>query len=393
MSKFRLQQEGYTSSTSISNVFIERYMPKAAGEFVKIYIYLLKCLEENQFELSISKIADALEDSEKDIVRALRYWERKGLLKLVFDGKTLCSLHLISANEIIGRDGDSAASYSDSSSIQVQVHTRASQTLSEQNGSATQSADQPDNRAHLQGTQNANVSRTKQYSKEDIDKFSGNEEISLLIYSIQKYLGRTLTGTDINTILFFNDTLGLPTDVIEYLFEYCVSSEHKNMRYIESVGIAWADEGIKTLKAAKAKKAIYSKLCYPVLNAFGLSGRQPTKGESDYVAKWSLSYGYPLEIILEACNRTMNQIHQPSFEYTDSILNRWKASKVSTMEDIKALDSKRSESLAQAEKIANSKKKTGSDVKAATGNSSNRFNNFDQRTYDYSSIEEKLFNT
>lgn len=378
MSKFRLQQEGFTSSTSVPNVFIERYMPKAAGEFVKIYLYLLKCLEENQFELSISKIADALEDSEKDIVRALRYWERKGLLKLVFEGKTLCSLQLISVNEIGATDGDSASPYEDASAIQVQVQTRASQTLPER----TVSQNKP-----------VNTSQAKQYSKEDIDKFSGNEEISLLIYSIQKYLGRSLTGTDINTILFFNDTLGLPTDVIEYLFEYCVSAEHKNMRYIESVGIAWAEEGIKTLKAAKTKKAIYSKLCYPVLNAFGLSGRQPTKGESDYVAKWSLSYGYPLEIILEACNRTMNQIHQPSFEYTDSILNRWKASNVTSMEDIKALDAKRNESLAQAEKIASSKKKSGTDNNAAAGVSSNKFTKFDQRTYDYSAMEEKLFNT
>jgi len=392
MSKFRLQQEGFTSSTSIPNVFIERFMPKAAGEFVKIYIYLLKCLEENQFELSISKIADALEDSEKDIVRALRYWERKGLLKLVFEGKTLCSLQLISANEI-GKDGDSG--FDGNSSIQVQVQTKASLASTEQNSQVSGIAPVPSKPEEIisNGVQDIVVSRTKQYSKEDIDKFSGDEEISLLIYSIQKYLGRSLTGTDINTILFFNDTLGLPTDVIEYLFEYCVSSEHKNIRYIESVGIAWADEGIKTLKAAKAKKAIYSKLCYPVLSAFGLSGRQPTKGESDYVAKWSLSYGYPLEIILEACNRTMNQIHQPSFEYTDSILSRWKASSVSSMEDIKALDAKRNESLAKAEKIASSKKKSGSDNTTATGSSSNRFTKFDQRTYDYSSIEEKLFNT
>ncbi|MCQ2512018.1 MAG: hypothetical protein MJ092_01325 [Lachnospiraceae bacterium] len=100
MSNFKLQQEGYTSTTSIPNCFIEKYMPKAAGEFVKIYIYLLKCLAENQSELSISKIADAFDDSEKDVTRALKYWERKGLLKLEFDDKTLVSLQLISAAEM-----------------------------------------------------------------------------------------------------------------------------------------------------------------------------------------------------------------------------------------------------------------------------------------------------
>ena len=67
MSNFKLQQEGFTSYTCVANRFIERYMPKAAGEFVKIYIYLLKCVEENTSELSISRIADAFENTQKNL--------------------------------------------------------------------------------------------------------------------------------------------------------------------------------------------------------------------------------------------------------------------------------------------------------------------------------------
>ena len=372
MSNFKLQQEGFTSTTSVPNSFIEKYMPKAAGEFVKIYIYLLKCLEENQSELSLSRIADSLEDSEKDIVRALRYWERKGLLKLVFEDKTLVSLQLISANEIPGESGNAPRSNEESSSpVQVQVQTKDSQTSY--------------GRKELE---------KKQYSPSEIEQFSGKEDISQLIYIIQKYMGRALTGTDLNTVFFFYDTLGMPADVIEYLFEYCVSNGHKNMRYIEKTAIGWAEQGITSLSAAKALNTIYSSSCYPVLKAFGLTGRQPSKGEADYVAKWSLSYGYSMEIILEACNRTMKAIHQPSFEYADSILNRWKAGNVSTMEDIKALDAKREDSIARAEKIASKKTSVGSGNKpAASGTSSNKFNHFDQRTYDYSTLEEKLFNS
>ncbi|MBR5930923.1 MAG: DnaD domain protein [Lachnospiraceae bacterium] len=373
MSSFKLQQEGFTSTTSVPNCFIEKYMPKAAGEFVKIYIYLLKCLEENQSELSLSRIADSLEDSEKDIVRALRYWERKGLLKLVFEDKTLVSLQLISADEIRSGDGDAASSLEEpSASVQVQVQTRDSQT-----------SDVPAE------------PKKKQYSPAEIEQFSGKEDVSQLIYIIQKYMGRALTGTDLNTVFFFYDTLGLPTEVIEYLFEYCVSNGHKSIRYIEKTAIGWAEQGITTLPAAKALNTIYSSNCYPVLKAFGLTGRQPSKSESDYVAKWSLSYGYSLEIILEACNRTMKAIHQPSFEYTDTILNRWKASNVVTMDDIRALDAKREDSIARAEKIAGKKKGAGTESnKAASGrSSSNKFNTFDQRTYDYSTLEEKLFNT
>ena len=100
MSQFKLQQDVFTQATRIPNCFIEKYMPKAAGEFVKIYIYLLKCVEENRSELSIAKIADALEDSEKDVIRALKYWEKKGLLKLTFEDGTLTSLRMISFAEM-----------------------------------------------------------------------------------------------------------------------------------------------------------------------------------------------------------------------------------------------------------------------------------------------------
>lgn len=361
MSKFKLQHEGFASSTSIPNCFIEKYMPKAAGEFVKIYIYLLKCVAENRSELSISKIADAMENAEKDIVRALKYWQKRGLLKLTFDeDNNLVSLKINDLTDVDNEDFDSD---------EIAVAT----------GKTTQKDMVA---ASIESEPNKN------FSVDEINAFSKQDEITQLIYIIQKYLGRTLTNADLNTILFFFDTLKMPADVIEYLFEYCVSSGHKSMRYIEKVAISWADEGIKTLKAAKMLNGIYSDNCYPVLKAFGLSGRAPSKGESDYVSKWTLSYGFSLDIILEACNRTINTIHQPSFEYADSILKRWNAQNISSLEDIKALDEARELTLANAEKLANQKAVSV----AEKSNGANKFNNFNQRHYDYLQLEKKLFN-
>ena len=320
-------------------------MPKAAGEFVKIYIYLLKCVSENCSELSISRIADAMENAEKDIIRALKYWQKKGILKLTFDeDNNLVSLQI---NSLVDTENE------DFEADEIAV---------------------------------ANVSKptVKDFSAEEITAFSTQDDITQLIYIIQKYLGRTLTNADLNTILFFYDTLKMPADVIEYLFEYCVSKGHKTMRYIEKVAISWSENGINTLKAAKTLNGIYSDNCYPVLSAFGLTGRTPSKGESDYVNKWTLSYGFSIDIILEACNRTMNAIHQPSFEYADSILKRWNASSVSSLEDIKALDESREFAIATPVN-ANAQKKTSA--------SNNKFNNFNQRHYDYLQLEKKLFNT
>ena len=376
MSQFKLQQDVFTQATRIPNCFIEKYMPKAAGEFVKIYIYLLKCVEENRSELSIARIADALEDSEKDVIRALKYWEKKGLLKLTFEDGTLTSLRMISFAEMTD----------ETEKITVSVSAKSAQTA------APAKAEEEVPAEEILSTEEENTESQKgytkkQYTPDEIASFSQQDDVTMLLYSIQKYLGHALSGADLNTVLFFHDTLKLPADVIEYLFEYCVSKGHKHMRYIEKTAIGWAEQGITTLKAAKTLNSIYSDNCYPVLKAFGLSGRKPSKGESDFVSKWTLSYGFNMEMILEACNRTINTIHQPSFEYADSILKRWKSAGISSMEEVKALDEKREMAIAESMKTAQTKKSTRS-----TAAASNKFNNFDQRTYDYSELEEKLFN-
>ena len=65
-------------------------------------------------------------------------------------------------------------------------------------------------------------------------------------------------------------------------------------------------------------------------------------GKTSVVAKMIaeiIKINYPdTEIITADCNRTISAIHQPSFEYTDSILKNWKNSNIKTIKDIAALD-------------------------------------------------------
>ena len=68
------------SSTCVPNIFIDKYMTNANGEFVKIYLYLLRCMDQSRQTCSISELADVFEHTEKDILRALTYWEKMLLL-------------------------------------------------------------------------------------------------------------------------------------------------------------------------------------------------------------------------------------------------------------------------------------------------------------------------
>ena len=313
-------------------------MPKAAGEFVKIYIYILKCLEENRCELSISRIADVFNDTEKDIIRALKYWDRKGLLTLSFDGDILVSLKVNHLPE------------SESPERKIVKET-------------------PEGKAQI---------KAKEYTKEELDAFAEKEDIPLLLYSIPKYLGRPLTSADLNRIIFFYEELGFSADLIEYLFEYCVGKGHKNIRYIEKTALGWKQDGITNINAAKSLSSVYSDECYKVMKAFGLSGRGPSKSESEFVKRWILSWGFNMELILEACDRTIQTIHQPSFEYADSILKRWKEANISNMEQVKEADRLFEQKNAVKHKSAPKQK--------------NKFSNFDERSYNWEEMEEELFN-
>ncbi len=392
MSSFTLKQEGFSEYTTISNCFIEQYMPYAAGEFVKIYIYLLKCVGERQSELSVSKIADVFNNTEKDVVRALKYWQKKGLLKLTFnEDNVLTSLNI---NSVPAASGDAGKESTDSKSFSVTDAPTPGQTDPKKQAARKaqfeenkkQQIEATEHKADEPAAEASQVPAKREYSKEEIDSFSENEDIIQTRFVAEKYLGTTLSSKDMDTVFYIYDSLHFPEDLIDYLFQYCVSINHRNMRYIEKTAINWAEKGIKTVNAAKTMAGMYSGDCYDVMKAFGLSGRKPTKTETEYVSRWTLSYGFDINIVVEACSRTMNQLHQPSFEYTDAILQSWRSKGVVNMEDIQKADAAFEE--ASQKKMARPKK-----MAAAAGTAKKtKFNNFQQRTYDYEALEKQLFN-
>ena len=66
-------------ATLVANEFIDRYMADANGEYVKVYLYLLR---HHQEKPDVGQIADALNHTEADVRRALSYWEKLGALTL-----------------------------------------------------------------------------------------------------------------------------------------------------------------------------------------------------------------------------------------------------------------------------------------------------------------------
>ena len=183
----------------------------------------------------------------------------------------------------------------------------------------------------------------------------------------------------------------MSADLIEYLIEYCVENNHKSIHYIKKVALSWHEQNITTVAQAKSTSALYNKNCYLVLNAFGIKGRAPAASEIAYIKRWNEEYCFSPDLILEACNRTMDTIHKPDFKYTESILKRWHDKGVRSKKDIEALDEAH-----QKARVANEKRKAAGQNLATAASSSqttkptNKFNNFDSRSYDMNDLERRL---
>lgn len=428
MGTIKLEGSSQTMATIVSNYFLDEYMPNANGEFVKIYLYLLRALSSPDMDISICHIADIFNHTEKDVVRALRYWEQIGLLDLKFDSnKVLTNIKMKPLiTDYTTTDGSNieiSTFVAPKSQPVARIHnemtdSHRNNTLTDNHRNSALTSNRMDSELPVNHMDNDNINTDnintdnvapdnipsdkasatlkpfnmvqpdfskKVYTANEISSFNEKSEVVEFMYIAQKLLGKTLSASDVNTLLFFYDVLGFDSDLIVYLLEYAISNNHRQMRYIEKTAISWANEGIDTVDKAKASTELYSSRCYPVLKAFGISGRNPGAGEKALIVKWTDSYGFPMDIVLDACNRTMNAIHQPSFEYADSILTKWKEKGIRTLSDVKLLDGEHQKNKAAY-------KKNHTDNNETSARPKNSFNNFNQRTYNYESLEKELLN-
>ncbi len=318
------------AATAVPDRFLDEYMPRANGEFVKVYLYLLRASQRASAE-TVSSIADRLHYTEQDVLRALKYWEAEKLLSISMDGDVPESVTLLNPPE---KPGENIPPVPD----------RASE---------------------------------RRVPAERIRELREMDEVKEFLFVAQQYLGRMLTTAEIQKLLYFYDELHFTADLIEFLIEYCVMRGHTNIRYIEKVGTGWYEEGIRTVKDARGAVTSYHKDYYDILKALGQGGRHPIDAEITLMKKWIEIFRFPMEIIEEACTRTVLNTKQPSVRYADGILTSWHNDGVRTKEDIR----KRDEEYEARKKAAAKEKNAGKTGRTAQ---------FEQREYDFDSLEARI---
>lgn len=411
MTAINISSDIATSFTTVSDIFIDQYMPKANGEFVKVYLYLLRATGSGAGIATISEIADHFSNTEADIIRALNYWASEGILQLQSgaDGQimgiNLCSLSVsgmqAAQSNIQSAVADNAAQNILQNSV---VNNDAQNNLQNgvvnndaQNISTTNIRMQDSVVAKLktQATDKP-ASSQKEYTLDEIKEFRKNPDISELFFIIETYLKHTLSSSDTNMVLYWLDELHFSTDLVEYLVEYCITKGHSSLRYMNKVALGWADAGIKTVDQAKDDAAAHSQIYYSVMKALGITGRNLVDSEVSLINKWVGEYGFDIELVKAACSKTISAIQKPSFEYTDSILANWRKKDVHTLKDVEVLDA----NFAKANKASATGSLQGTNAangsskpKSNNPGSKNKFNNFNQRNNDYDKLEKLFLNS
>ena len=412
MKSFNLHNNSGVSYTQISNIFIDEYMPSANGTYVKVYITLIRMLTGGSILASLEAIADVLEIMEADVVRALTYWEKQGLLAIRRDSSTgaiadvymtspksstasninICFSTNNSLTDAIKTEPVKADAFNAGAINAGTANTGAVNAGTANAGALTASAVNAN--AINADISNADTNKTDKLANtintntvKASNKSNGNnsnpEEFKWLVNIVEQYMEHPLSPSDVELVDYIYNTLHFSTDLILYLYEYCVGKNKTNVKYIQTVAINWANDGIETVERAKQNNAGYDTEYIEIMRAFGFN-KTPAPIQKQYIDSW-LSLGFSIDMIKEAANRTLLKIYEPNFNYANGIIDLWFAHNVKTPEDLKKIDELHSASVTKAATVAPARSKKPV----------NSFNSYEQRSYskqDYSVLEKQLLN-
>ncbi|MCM1246023.1 MAG: DnaD domain protein [Roseburia sp.] len=308
---FLLTNEFTQSITQIPNIFIDDYMPHANGSFVKVYLYLLRHSVSDPSALTIENMADMLSNTETDIVRALKYWEKQKLLSIMEADGQITAIRLLAIPPVAVSEAVQLPERHTYSSLQAEA---GAEIVSE----ATQ------------------LPERHTYSPLQAEALKKDSEIESCLSMVEALLGTPLGDAHMQLILYLMSDLGFSMELVITLYETALSRGKSKPRYIEAIALDWAGKGIHTSEEAEVEAASFQGMYKLVCSALGIK-RTLAPAERRIIDKWK-EFQFPDVVIEEACSRTVLQSGDTNLNYTTKILEDWHKKGVSTLKDIEDCD-------------------------------------------------------
>jgi len=249
--------------TPVENLFIQEFLPAAPGDYVKVYLCaLMHSRFPEAAEPTAERFAAALGMDTRQVLDAMRYWQRQGLVRV--------------------RQGDA-------SGFEL-IPVRS---------------------AMYAGTETARESALYRYAELNakLDQVTGGKQ-----FSPQEY----------DAIYDWVEVLGLSEEAVVVLVQHAFGRGGKPMTVAKMSAIArdWQKKGILTGEKARAYLDGMTLLQSPakeVLREMGIVGRNPMMDEHRTWLKWHDEWGFSMDAVREAC-KTMKKIQNPNFDYLDKVL-------------------------------------------------------------------------
>ena len=169
-------------------------------------------------------------------------------------------------------------------------------------------------------------------------RISEDKEIESLLNEAQFIFARPVSPNENAGIIMLHDNEGLPSTVILMLLTYGVSN-NKGMRQIETMGAAWAREGITTVERAdeKIRQLEDTKNAYhTVQSLLGLEFRKASDAEGEMYNRWINVWKFNRELIKEAYDICVNSKGKYIPKYVNTILSNWYDAGIKTVEQARA---------------------------------------------------------
>ena len=174
-------------------------------------------------------------------------------------------------------------------------------------------------------------------SDELADLLEKRADTAALIDECQRIMGKVFNIKEINVLMGLVDYLELDFEYIMMLLTYCVSLGKKTLHYAEKLAFALYDAGITTgemLAEELRRRESASDAEGNIRRLFGVGERAFTTKEKKFISAWINDMGYSIEIIEKAYEVTADATGKGSFPYANTVLERWFAAGLRTLEEI-----------------------------------------------------------
>lgn len=302
----------WRSVFAVPSQIVDEGLKFADGVKLKVLLYVLRNADSR---LELEAVSKATGVNVTDIPEALEYWVSRGVLKK-------------DDNTYMPGQAETAAAAPPPPEAAPVPPVPAAQAVA-------QEVEEQKKRFVVTKPQKPDYVFTAQ-------RLAVDEELKILVSEAQTMLGKTLSNSDVATLLMLKDTCGLRLDVILMLIQYCVGIDKGNMRTVEKIGVSWADEGINSVEAAdhKIAQANHFSKCFSLVSSvFGMKNTgSPTKKQLEYAAKWVGEWRFSAPMLREAYERCVDSKGELKFNYIDGILRKWEAQDIKNLEELQQRD-------------------------------------------------------